>query len=454
MKWIHGRAIRSLLRATVALLVPGLALAAGIEDHRRTTRESFSVEVQRTVLPNGLVVLLSPDPNASSVAVWMSFRAGALYEGKEHGGLAHLVEHLMFTGTTRDTNYAALLEQRRARYINAQTGFDTMTFEAVVPAEELPLALWVAGDRLATLPPRIEAAALERQRQVILQERALRDVDVPYGLVHERIFKELYAAPHPLHSGVIGSPDELAAITLDHVRRFAAEYLVPANGVLAVAGRFDPVVARRLVDQELGRLPAGRPAPFPAAPPPIDPLVRQQAEPLSRLPRVTLAWRLPAITHQDAAALELGAMLLTFLTDGAWGMGIGADLEEYTGESLFTMELTVPYDEKASAVAQDASAFLRMLTLREMPLELMTAANLALDRSVLFALDSVGWRAQVLAQHELRVGPEIELTDELTRHWRLEGGQVRDVARAYLKEPHLVLHARPTRPRPARAERE
>jgi zinc protease len=438
----------------VALLVPGLALAAGIEDHRRSTREWLAVEVQRSVLPNGLVVLLSPDPNASSVAVWMSFRAGALYEPKERGGLAHLVEHLMFTGTTRDTGYAALLERRRARFINAETGFDSMSFEAVVPAEELPLALWVAGDRLGTLPSRIDVAALERQRQVILQERALRDVDAPYGLIRERVFTELYARPHPLHGGVIGAPDELAAVTLDDVRRFAAEYLVPANGVLVVAGRFDPAVARRLVDQELGRLPAGHPAPFPAAPPPVGPLAAQQAEPLSRLPRVTLAWRLPAIPHQDAAALELGAMLLTFLTDGAWGMGIDADLHEYAGESLFTMELTVPYDEKASAVEQDASAFLRLLTLREMPLELMNAANLALDRSVLFGLDSVGWRAQLLAQHELRVGPQIELTDELARHWALEGGLVRDMARVYLKEPHLVLHARPTRPRPARAERQ
>lgn len=453
---IPRRRSAALLAALLAALALPRPSAAGILDEKRKIGPgALSVPVERVVLPNGLVVLLAPDPTVSSVAVWMSFRAGALHGDAVRSGLAHLVEHLMASGPTPDTDYATLLERRRARWFNATTGFDFMTFEAVVPAEELPLALWVATDRLATLPGLVDAALVEKHRRVVLQERAIRNVDVPYGLVDEHLLGRLYARPHPLHGGVIGSPATLASITAEDVRTFVAARLVPANAILTLVGRFDPGVARRLVEEGLGRLPSGR-RPGPASVPPWPlsmSLVEEQRELLSREPRVTLAWRFPGIPHDDATALQLGAVLLTFLTDGAWGMRIDAHLQEYAGESTFTMDLVVPYDEPARVVQDDAEAFLRLLTHREIPFEHLVAANLLLDRSALFSLDALRTRAVILTRVEDRFGGRGRVADVLARHWDLDGGVVRDTARVFLKVPKLVLHARPVRPKPARAER-
>ncbi len=445
-----------LLGALLAAAALPRASAAGILDEkRRVGREALSVPVERIVLPNGLVVLLAPDPTVSSVAVWMSFRAGALHGDAVRSGLAHLVEHLMASGPTPDTDYAALLERRRARWFNASTGYDFMTFEVIVPAEELPLALWVATDRLATLPGLVDAPLVERHRRVVLQERALVAVDVPYGLVDEHLLGRLYARPHPLHGGVLGTPASLARITAEDVRGFVAERLVASNAILTLAGRFDPAVARRLVEEGPGRLPSGRrprAAPLPPWAQPMT-LVEEHREPLSRAPRVTFAWRFPGISHDDATALQLGAVLLTFLTDGAWGMRIGASLQEYAGESAFTMQLVVPYDEPTGVVQADAEAFLRLLTHREIPFEHLVAANLQLDRAALFALDDLGTRAAVLTRVEDRFAGRVRVADVLARHWDLDGGVVRDTARVHLRLPKLVLHARPLRPKPARAER-
>ena len=439
----------------LGLAAPASPRAAGTPAQRRVPAKALAVEHRRVELPNGLTLLLAPDPDATSVLVWTAFRAGAVYEPPGRSGLAHLVEHLLFSGPTEATDYAALLQARRARHQNASTNLDTLAFQVTLPPEELPVAFWVATDRLTALPPLLDDALVERHRKVVVQERALRHVDAPYGLVDERVYQRLYPADHPLHGGVIGIPGELAAVTAAEVRAFVAERLVPANAVVTVVGRFDPAEAVRLAEASLGRLPGGRRSPPPPFPARAEvPVVEERAEPLAREPRVTLAWRLQGVPRQDAMALQLGAQMLSYLVDGAWGMRVAAGLSVHDGESLFLMDLTVPYDESSRAVLDDADGFLRQLTRKEMPWDFVVTANLALDRLALFELDTLGGRAALLQHLELTFGPGVRPEGYLGLHWELERTAVRDSARAHLQGARLVLHARPTRPRPARLERE
>ncbi|HET9551468.1 MAG TPA: pitrilysin family protein [Anaeromyxobacteraceae bacterium] len=451
---ITGRAAAAAL-ALAAAAHPGLAGAGpGQFDERKTTPAQLDLAVERTTLPNGLTLVLAPDARGTSVAVWTSFRAGAVFEPPGRAGLAHLAEHVFASGPTPETDYATLLETRRARHFNASTGHDVMTFEAVVPAEELAAALWVAADRLGTLPALVDAPLVARHRRVVEQERAVRVMDAPYGQVQEQLAARLFAAPHPLHAGVVGSLAELAAITPEDVRAFAATYLVPSNAVVVVAGRFDPAEARRLVEEGLGRLPAGRRVPAPRLPSPDGGYVDRRAEPFAREPRVTLAWRFPDLSHDDGLALQMGARLLSFMTDGAFGMRVAAGLEEYGGESIFRLDVTVPYDESMLSMENDAEALLRFLTHREMPVELIRAAHLSLDRSALLALDDVAGRAELLTHLEHLPPPRLPVARHLGWHWQLDRLALRDVARIHLRQPKVVMHARPVRPKAARAERE
>lgn len=448
-----GLAIRSLLAMAASMTLANAARAVELGE-RKAPADALSLQLERYQLANGLTVLLAPDPAATSAAVWMSFRAGALYGPPGRSGMPHLVEHLLASGPTPETDYAGIFERRRARYFNAWTTFDRMSFEVVVPAEELPAALWVTADRLTTLPGLLDDAAVARNLKVVLEERALTSVDVPYGLYHEHVFRRLYPAPNPLHAGVIGTPEELSRVTAAEVRSFVAERLVAANGILTVVGRFDPAATRARIEELFAGLPAGRAA----VPPPLPPLelglVDKKAEPLGRCPHVAMAWRLPNLSPEDDAALSLGAQLLTSLTDGAWDMRLHSELARYDGESLFFLELAVPYDEPMSAVHGDADGLLRQLTRREMPVEVLWNANLALDRIALARLDSVEGRARLLTGLEHEYGGRYPIADLLGWHWLLEAGAIRDTARRLLSGPSVVVHARPTRPRPARAERQ
>jgi predicted Zn-dependent peptidase len=221
-----------------------------------------------------------------------------------------------------------------------------------------------------------------------------------------------------------------------------------------VVGRFDPAQARQSIEDGLGRLPAGAKAQAPPVAPLASGQVEAKAELVAREPRVTMAWRLQGIGHDAAVALELGARLLSLLTDGAWGMRVWAETQEQAVECLFLLDLTVPYDEPASVVQDDAEGFLRQLTGREMTFELVRIANLGLDRSALFGLDSLDGRAENLERVERLFSSRLSVGQDLEGHWMLDPVTIHDTARSFLRGPHVVLHARPTRPRPASAGRE
>jgi len=89
-----------------------------------------------------------------------------------------------------------------------------------------------------------------------------------------------------------------------------------------------------------------------------------------------------------------------------------------------------------------------------MPSDLVLAANLALDRGALFGLETLGGRAALLTHLEQLYGPRESVGTFLERHWSLDRELVRDVSRGYLRLPRVVVHARPTRPRPARITRD
>lgn len=434
----------SVLIASLSLLAPSAGLAA-----RKTSPGDLAVEVERLELPNGLVVLLCSDPSAAALVVDISFRAGAVREPPERSGLAHLVEHVFASGPTPESDYLALLEARGASLVNAYTGPDHMTFRAVVPAEELPLALWVAADRLMTIPGLLDQVDLEKHRRIVLRERAETHLDVPFGSADDAIYATLFPAPHPLRGMVIGRPEELAQVTRSDVQRFAEAHLVASNGVLTVVGRFDAEVAKRWIADTVGRLPIKPRPPQPATP---NRNTRggtfELREAISRRPRVTALWPLEGVLPDAAELLDFGALLLTNYVDGAFGTDVEARLLRLGDERFFRLDVTLPYDKPVNAAEGEAEVFLRYLTAVDMPRDFFEGAQLRQDRLALFALDTVIGRATLLTHFELTEGSGAEVGTRLEAHWRLLRHDVQHAAWKHLitGAPRTLFHARPVRP--------
>src|SRR5438034_7051733 len=262
----------------VIALIAGLTVSAAVRPPK--------LQYEMTTLPNGLTVVLEEDHSTPIVHLQLWYHVGSKNEKPGRTGFAHLFEHMMFKGSKNvepeaHTSHISAVGGQS----NAYTTDDETVFWETVPAQYLPLALWLEADRMATL--RIDKDTFTVEREVVKEERRLRVDNQPYGRLSEIIYEQAFAV-HPYKHPTIGSMTDLEAASIEDVRDFYRTYYVPENATIAIVGDFDSAQALQLVAQYLGRVPkAERPVPRDI---PKEPLQQHEK-------RVTLQepWPLPAV---------------------------------------------------------------------------------------------------------------------------------------------------------------
>ena len=262
------------------------------------------------VLPNGLRVILSEDHSTPIVHVSLWYHVGSKNERPGRTGFAHLFEHMMFKGSknVEPESHTSIIASIGGRS-NAYTTEDATVFWETLPAQYLPLALWLEADRMATL--RIESDAFDREREVVKEERRMRIDNQPYGRLSEIITDHAFTT-HPYKHPPIGSMADLEAASLADVRDFHRTYYVPENATLTLVGDFDVAQASQLVEQYFGRVPkAMRPVPRD--------IPKEPAQTQERRVTVETPWPLPAVVvahhitydgHPDSYPLHVASKVL------------------------------------------------------------------------------------------------------------------------------------------------
>ena len=224
--------------------------SADSEPSREATDFSLPFE-KYTLESNGLEVILSQDDALPIVAVNLWYHTGPLNEPDGRTGFAHLFEHLMFQGSAHvgDDKHFKLLDSAGATGINGTTDYDRTNYFETVPANQLPLALWLESDRMGFLRQALSQDKLDNQRAVVMNERRQRIENVPYGPSRERLVQTLFPEGHPYYGYVIGSMEDLKAATLQDVKNFYDKYYAPANATLAIVGDIDVQKTKELVQK-------------------------------------------------------------------------------------------------------------------------------------------------------------------------------------------------------------
>jgi predicted Zn-dependent peptidase len=298
-------------RALSIALAAGLAPAAAHADPAPPP----SLHVETYTLPSGMQVVLAPDPTVTSVIVDIWFRVGSKDEVAGRTGFAHLFEHLMFEGSKHaPTGTFDRLLEAAGGWNNASTSEDRTEYTEQVPANQLALALWLEGDRIATLGDAIDQRALDNQRDVVENERRQSYENVPYGAPELLLPAALWPADSGNAHPVIGSIADLTAASLDDVLAFWHAHYAPSNATLVLAGGFDPKTARALIDTYLGWMKPSPDAP-PAAkaiahPVPLAKPVALAAKDDVSVPEVVMAWRADLPYTDTSSDLEIAAYLL------------------------------------------------------------------------------------------------------------------------------------------------
>jgi zinc protease len=267
-----------------------------------------SNSIHRSVLPNGLTVLIQQDRSAPVVAIVTYVRAGYFDETDEENGLAHALEHMFFKGTQkRGVGDIAKETKSSGGYLNAHTIYDNTTYYTVLPSSGFAKGLEIQADAYANSA--IDARELAREMEVIIQE-AKRKSDNPSAVATETLYELLHDA-HRMRRWRIGREPGLRAFTRDLMNNFYRNFYRPGNTILSISGDVDPADALRRVTELYGGLESLDPVrhPGPAEPKHDDFRYRELAGDIAQS-QLVLGWRTPGTLDPDTAILDAAASVL------------------------------------------------------------------------------------------------------------------------------------------------
>lgn len=223
--------------------------------------ERLDEGVWRSRLPGGPTIVSERIETARSVALGLWVRQGTVHEAPERRGISHFLEHMVFKGTERrSAREIALAIERVGGALDAFTSHDQTVFHTRVPEGETELAVDVLLDLV--FRPRMEAAEMEAEREVILEEIASLQ-DQPDQVAFERHAELLYGG-HPYGEPVIGTRETVSALELGDLETLHRTRYRPDNVVVAAAGRLRH---DQLLEAVSTRLPATAATDPPEVPP-------------------------------------------------------------------------------------------------------------------------------------------------------------------------------------------
>jgi zinc protease len=273
------------------------------------TAAQLPTRVQR--LANGLTVIAHSDHKSPVVAVYVGYRSGSRDEPTGKTGLAHLCEHLMYSGSKSfPGSYFAPFEQAGAAWMNAFVKEDYSAYFATVPVGAFDFALRMEAYRLAHLAEALDAEKVDRQREVVRNELRQRESE-PYGGAIRILAELAHPSDHPYSHPPDGLVEELDNISLDDVREWIETRHVAANVELIIAGDVEPGDAIEKARHQFEAI-----APRPAIARPAHPVVnvagasRKVIEQAIKHARLYIAWNGPVFASPDYPALEVACEIL------------------------------------------------------------------------------------------------------------------------------------------------
>ena len=263
----------------------------------------MAIPFTRKILPNGMHVLVHEDRHTPLAVCNVLYRVGSRDESPNCTGLAHLMEHFMFSGSDHAPDFDLAL-QKVGAINNAYTSQDLTCYYIVLPANNIETALWLESDRMAALS--FSQQGLDVQKQVVMEEFKEACLNQPYGDLMMQIYGLSYHN-HPYQWLPIGKElPHIEQVDMSIIRDFHGRFYCPANAILVVAGnvRTDEVFA--MAEKWFSDIPPGgrNPHRYPQESPATE---NRQKEVRKSVPDDMLfkSWLMPARTDVDYCAYDL-----------------------------------------------------------------------------------------------------------------------------------------------------
>ena len=247
-----------LLKQILLLSIISLSFSCSNAEKKDSKEKEFKIEYEKFTLENGLEVILHEDHSDPIVAVATMMHVGSNREKPGRTGFAHFFEHMSFNDSENvpvGANRKMIPEWGGSR--NGGTSNDYTVYYEVVPKDAFEKILWIDSDRFGYMINTVTKEALEREKQVVKNEKRQRVDNAAYGYTDEIKRKNLYPETHPYNWTVIGALPDLQAATIDDVKEFYKQYYGASNASLVIAGDIDIEETKALVKKWFGEIPSG-----------------------------------------------------------------------------------------------------------------------------------------------------------------------------------------------------
>ncbi len=205
-------------------------------------------------LKNGLKLIVQSDRRSPVVINQIWYKVGSVYEPSGLTGISHFLEHLMFKGTKnlKEGEFSKIVASGGGSE-NAFTSFDYTGYYQKWAKQNLDTSLRLEAERMTNLL--FSATSIEKERQVVLEERTLRVDDSPKGMAYEKL-RQLAYSDTPYGSSIIGSIEDISAISMADLKNWYSKYYHPGNATIVIVGDVDPDATFGLVKKYFDAIPS------------------------------------------------------------------------------------------------------------------------------------------------------------------------------------------------------
>ncbi len=410
-------------------------------------------DVHEFILDNGLKILVREDARAPVVVSQVWYKVGSSYEHSGITGISHMLEHMMFKGTETYApgEFSRIVASEGGRE-NAFTGRDYTAYFQQLAADRLEVSFKLESDRMANLV--LLQEELDKEREVVAEERRLRTEDKPKSLAYESFMAAAFQT-NPYQHPIVGWMADIQNYELEDLKAWYRRWYAPNNATLVVVG---DVVAAEVVDlakKYFGPIPSAK-----TRPPKHRPEVEQRGPrritvvaPV-KVPYLLMGYKVPSMSTADEDWEPYALAVLAAVLDGDDSSRFSRDLvrgeqiasragADYSPQSRYsTLMLLDGTPAVGRSVAEMEKALraqverLKTTLVDERELTRIKTQVVAAD---VYQRDSVFFQAMRLGILET-VGLGWQTADEyVSRIKAVTAEQVQDVARRYLTEERLTV---------------
>ncbi len=439
----------ALLALLAILTLPALALAQ-------------DVKYEKYTLDNGLTVILHEDHTIPVATINLWYRVGAKEEPRGRSGFAHLFEHLMFMGTERvpGSEFDNLMEAGGGSN-NASTSLDRTNYFSTGPSSLLPTLLWLDADRMEDLGRTMTTEKLNKQRDVVRNEIRQQVENAPYGKSEEYVTHYMYPVGHPYYENVYGTHTDLEAANVNNVKDFFANFYLPNNCSLVVAGDFKSAEIKPLVAMLFSSITKGPPVlrreakdvPVPV----LGKVIRVTMLDKVELPKISYVYHSPASFQPGDAEMDLLGAVLTqgkssrfykrLVLDDKLANEVSASQNSATLGSLFEISVLAKPNADLNALEKAMDEEIAKILDSGIKDDELSQRKATIELGALSGLDNLGRKADKLNEYEYFFGEPNSFKRDLDRYRNATAAQIQDWAKKVLTQnSRLVMRTLPEQP--------